>query len=443
MPLIAFQLLIQIILILINAFFAATEIAVISLNANKLRKLEEEGDKLASKLLRMVEEPAGFLSTIQIGITLAGFLGSAFAADSFSEYIVHWVCEDLGVTALPRSAVDTLAVILITLILSYFTLIFGELVPKRIAMQRPMEMARLSCRLVSTLAVIARPVVALLSLSTNGVLRLLGMRTDVEEEQVTEDEIRMMIDLGNENGSIDADEKELLHNVFEFSDQRVGDVMTRAADVVSLPVDASPEQVLEVIRTSGLSRFPVYGANENQVLGVLNAREFLLSRATGEHKGIAALMRPAYLVPESLSADDLLRDMQVKKVHLAVVMDEYGELAGVITVEDLLEEIVGNIYDEFDPAQPKELEQLEADLWRVSGGLSVDELAKTLDLELPEEEDYDTVGGMVLSGLRTIPQDGSTPVVHLHGLELRVEGIKDHRIRWVLVRRETAGQGES
>ena len=279
MPLIAFQILIQIVLILINAFFAATEIAVISLSASKLRKLEEEGDKLAPKLLRMVEEPAGFLSTIQIGITLAGFLGSAFAADSFSEYIVHWICVDLGVTALPRSAVDTLSVILITLILSYFTLIFGELVPKRVAMQRPMEMARLSCRLVSTLSVIVRPVVHLLSLSTNGVLRLLGMRTDVEEEQVTEDEIRMMIDLGNENGTIDADEKELLHNVFEFSDQRVGDVMTRAADVVALPVDATAQQVLDVIRTSGLSRLPVYGSNENQILGVLNAKEFLLSWA--------------------------------------------------------------------------------------------------------------------------------------------------------------------
>ena len=271
-PLIAFQILIQIVLILINAFFAATEIAVISLSANKLRKLEEEGDKLAPKLLRMVEEPAGFLSTIQIGITLAGFLGSAFAADSFSEYIVHWICVDLGVTALPRSAVDTLSVILITLILSYFTLIFGELVPKRVAMQRPMEMARLSCRLVSTLSVIVRPVVHLLSLSTNGVLRLLGMRTDVEEEQVTEDEIRMMIDLGNENGTIDANEKELLHNVFEFSDQRVGDDMTRAADVVALPVNATAQQVLDVIRTSGLSRLPVYGSNENQILGVLNAK---------------------------------------------------------------------------------------------------------------------------------------------------------------------------
>ena len=403
MPLIAFQILIQIVLILINAFFAATEIAVISLSASKLRKLEEEGDKLAPKLLRMVEEPAGFLSTIQIGITLAGFLGSAFAADSFSEYIVHWICVDLGVTALPRSAVDTLSVILITLILSYFTLIFGELVPKRVAMQRPMEMARLSCRLVSTLSVIVRPVVHLLSLSTNGVLRLLGMRTDVEEEQVTEDEIRMMIDLGNENGTIDADEKELLHNVFEFSDQRVGDVMTRAADVVALPVDATAQQVLDVIRTSGLSRLPVYGSNENQILGVLNAKEFLLSWAAQDGKSISSLMRPAYLIPESIPADDLLRDMQLKKVHLAVVIDEYGELAGVITVEDLLEEIVGNIYDEFDPAQPQEFEQLEPDLWRVNGGLNVEDLAKALELDLPQDEDYDTVGGMVLSRLRTIP----------------------------------------
>lgn len=444
MPLIAFQILIQIVLILINAFFAATEIAVISLSANKLRKLEEEGDKLAPKLLRMVEEPAGFLSTIQIGITLAGFLGSAFAADSFSEYIVHWICVDLGVTALPRSAVDTLSVILITLILSYFTLIFGELVPKRVAMQRPMEMARLSCRLVSTLSVIVRPVVHLLSLSTNGVLRLLGMRTDVEEEQVTEDEIRMMIDLGNENGTIDADEKELLHNVFEFSDQRVGDVMTRAADVVALPVDATAQQVLDVIRTSGLSRLPVYGSNENQILGVLNAKEFLLSWAAQDGKSISSLMRPAYLIPESLPADDLLRDMQLKKVHLAVVIDEYGELAGVITVEDLLEEIVGNIYDEFDPAQPQELEQLEPDLWRVNGGLNVEDLAKALELDLPQDEDYDTVGGMVLSRLRTIPQDGSTLVVHFYGLELRVERVKDHRIQQILVRKErTSGQGES
>ena len=433
MQTIVFQLLVQVILILINAFFAATEIAVISLNANKLRKLEEEGDKLAPKLLHMVEDSSGFLSTIQIAITLSGFLGAAFAGDAFAEYLTAWLLS-LGV-GMPASVLDTISLVVVTIILSYFTLVFGELVPKRIAMQKSMEMARLSCRVVSAIATIAKPVVKLLSLSTNGVLRLLRMKTDVEEEQVTEDEIRMMIDLGNESGSINEDEKELLHNVFDFSDQTVSDVMTHAADVESISVDATREEVLDTIRSTGLSRFPVYGEDESDILGVLNTRDFLVDWVSDGTKSVRDLMRPAYLVPESLSADDLLRDMQIKKIHLAVVLDEYGELAGVITVEDLLEEIVGNIYDEFDPAEPQELEQLGENLWRVSGSLSVEDLAEELDMELPEDEDYDTVGGMLLSCLRTIPEDGSRPLVQVHGLELQAEKVEDHRIRSVLVRK--------
>lgn len=433
MQTIVFQLLVQVILILINAFFAATEIAVISLNANKLRKLEEEGDKLAPKLLHMVEDSSGFLSTIQIAITLSGFLGAAFAGDAFAEYLTAWLLS-LGV-GIPASVLDTISLVVVTIILSYFTLVFGELVPKRIAMQKSMGMARLSCRVVSAIATIAKPVVKLLSLSTNGVLRLLRMKTDVEEEQVTEDEIRMMIDLGNESGSINEDEKELLHNVFDFSDQTVSDVMTHAADVESISVDATREEVLDTIRSTGLSRFPVYGEDESDILGVLNTRDFLVDWVSDGTKSVRDLMRPAYLVPESLSADDLLRDMQIKKIHLAVVLDEYGELAGVITVEDLLEEIVGNIYDEFDPAEPQELEQLGENLWRVSGSLSVEDLAEELDMELPEDEDYDTVGGMLLSCLRTIPEDGSRPLVQVHGLELQAEKVEDHRIRSVLVRK--------
>lgn len=433
MQTIVFQLLVQVVLILINAFFAATEIAVISLNANKLRKLEEEGDKLAPKLLHMVEDSSGFLSTIQIAITLSGFLGAAFAGDAFAEYLTAWLLS-LGV-GIPASVLDTISLVVVTIILSYFTLVFGELVPKRIAMQKSMEMARLSCRVVSAIATIAKPVVKLLSLSTNGVLRLLRMKTDVEEEQVTEDEIRMMIDLGNESGSINEDEKELLHNVFDFSDQTVSDVMTHAADVESISVDATREEVLDTIRSTGLSRFPVYGEDESDILGVLNTRDFLVDWVSDGTKSVRDLMRPAYLVPESLSADDLLRDMQIKKIHLAVVLDEYGELAGVITVEDLLEEIVGNIYDEFDPAEPQELEQLGENLWRVSGSLSVEDLAEELDMELPEDEDYDTVGGMLLSCLRTIPEDGSRPLVQVHGLELQAEKVEDHRIRSVLVRK--------
>ena len=433
MQTIVFQLLVQVILILINAFFAATEIAVISLNANKLRKLEEEGDKLAPKLLHMVEDSSSFLSTIQIAITLSGFLGAAFAGDAFAEYLTTWLLS-LGV-GIPASVLNTISLVVVTIILSYFTLIFGELVPKRIAMQKSMEMARLSCRVVTAIATIAKPVVKLLALSTNGMLRLLRMKVDVEEDQVTEDEIRMMIDLGNESGSINEDEKELLHNVFDFSDQTVSDVMTHAADVESISVDATREEVLDTIRSTGLSRFPVYGEDESDILGVLNTRDFLVDWVSDGTKSVRDLMRPAYLVPESLSADDLLRDMQIKKIHLAVVLDEYGELAGVITVEDLLEEIVGNIYDEFDPAEPQELEQLGENLWRVSGSLSVEDLADELDMELPEDEDYDTVGGMLLSCLRTIPEDGSRPLVQVHGLELQAEKVEDHRIRSVLVRK--------
>ena len=441
MTTILLQLLLQVIFILINAFFAATEIAVISLNPNKLRKLEEEGDKLARKLLHMVEDSSSFLSTIQIAITLSGFLGAAFAGDNFSEYLVNFVLG-LGVTAIPVSVLDTIAMVVVTIILSYFTLVFGELVPKRIAMQKPMEMARLSCRVVSAIAVVARPVVALLSLSTNGVLRLLRMKTVTEEEQVTEDEIRMMIDQGNENGTIDAEEKELLHNVFEFSDQVVGDVMTRAADVVVLWEDEKRDEVLEIIRDSGLSRFPVCGEDTNDIVGVLYARDLLLDAANQGSKTVKELMRPAYLVPESLDAGDLLQDMQRKKIHLAVVMDEYGSFAGVITVEDLLEEIVGNIYDEYDPTEPPELEQLEEGVWRASGSLNVEDLGEALGIEIPENEDYDTLGGMVLSCLRTIPEDGTHPQVTVNGLDIQVEVVEDHRIQSALVRKVEPAEAE-
>ena len=436
MSTIAIQLLVQVILILINAFFAATEIAVISLNANKLRMLEESGDKLAPRLLKMLEQPAGFLSTIQIGITLAGFLGSAFAADSFSEYLVRWICEDLGFTALPISVVDTFSVVVITLILSYFTLIFGELVPKRIAMQKSLEMARLSCRVVSTLAFIARPVVALLSLSTNGVLRLLRMKTEDEEEQVTEDEIRMMIDLGNENGAIDAEEKELLQNVFEFGDLSVSDAMTRVGDVTAIQVDTPPGEVLDVIRATGLSRFPVYQGNVDDIVGILSTRQYLLNFHVERPQELRALLRPAYFVPETVRADVLFRDMQSKKIHMAVVVDEYGGTSGLVTLEDLLEELVGNIYDEFDPQAEQEIIQLEENLWR--GSADLEELAEAMDFQLPEDEDrdYDTLGGLVFAQLAVIPEDGSRPVVEALGLRIRVEELCDRRVEWALVEKQ-------
>ena len=427
MQTIVFQLLVQVILILINAFFAATEIAVISLNANKLRKLEEEGDKLAPKLLHMVEDSSGFLSTIQIAITLSGFLGAAFAGDAFAEYLTAWLLS-LGV-GIPASVLDTISLVVVTIILSYFTLVFGELVPKRIAMQKSMEMARLSCRVVSAIATIAKPVVKLLSLSTNGVLRLLRMKTDVEEEQVTEDEIRMMIDLGNESGSINEDEKELLHNVFDFSDQTVSDVMTHAADVESISVDATREEVLDTIRSTGLSRFPVYGEDESDILGVLNTRDFLVDWVSDGTKSVRDLMRPAYLVPESLSADDLLRDMQIKKIHLAVVLDEYGGFFGVVTLKDLLEQLVGEFQQE---GELPEIQALDNGIWRIQGSAPLDDVAQELGVELPEEE-YDTFGGYVFNLYGSVPQDGRKITLQTDQLQIQMVHIQDHRLEEALV----------
>ena len=422
------QLLLQAILIAINAFFAMTEIAVISLSPSKLRLLEEEGDKAAAKLLKLVEDSSAFLSTIQIGITLAGYLGSAFAADNFSEPLVNWVYYDLGFQALPVRALDTLSVIVITIILSYFTLVLGELTPKRIAMQKPLQVAKFSCGIVSAIAVVMRPVIWLLSASTNGLLRLLRLKTEAEEETVTEEEIRMMVDLGEAKGTIDSGEKEWIENVFDFGESTVRDVMIHASEVTAFSLDTADGEIEQTIRDTGLSRYPVYSEDIHDILGILNAREFLLDRMSGHPRPLRELLRPAYFVPDTLKASALMQDMQSKKVHIAIVVDEYGDTAGLVTMEDLLEEIVGSIYDEFDPAEPAEIVELEPGLWRVSGSADVQEVAETVGVELPEDLDFDTLGGLVFSRLHTIPKDGTVLDVEAYGMRIHVEHIAERRI---------------
>ena len=429
------ELLLQVVLIGLNAFFAATEIAVVSLNATKLKKLEEEGDKRAKRLLKMVETPSSFLSTIQIAITLAGLLGSAFAADSFAGYIVDGVYNGLGLTMIPVGVMNTIAMIITTLILSYFQLVFGELVPKRIAMQKSFQVACFTSRVVVAVATVMRPVIWLLSVSTNGMLKLLRLKVEAEEETVTEEEIRMMIDLGGQKGTIDQEEQEWIENVFRFDDISVREAMTRTADVEAFSLDATDEEIIHTIRETGLSRYPVYNEDINDIVGILNARDFLLERGAENPRSLKELLRSAYFVPESIHADDLFQDMQTKKVHIAVVIDEYGQTAGIITIEDLLEEIVGNIYDEFDPAEKPEMERLEDNLWRVNGGVFIDDLAEELDMEIPEDEDYDTVGGMIFSCLHTIPADGSQFDVQINGLDIHVEKIEDRRIEEALIRK--------
>ena len=437
------QLLLQLVLIMVNAYFAATEIAVISLNENILRRQAEDGDKKAARLLKIVETPTRFLSTIQIGITLAGFLGSAFAADNFAGRIRDWAVVKWQLDASAAAAVNTLAVVLITIILSFFTLVLGELVPKRVAMQKAEQVARFTCGVVSGLAAVMRPLIWLLTVSTNGVLRLLHIDPNAEEDQVSEEEIRMMVDIGEEKGAIASGEKEMIENIFEFNNMTAEDVMIHRTDVVMLWARDSDEEIIRTIQETGLTRFPVYEEDADDVIGILNTRTYLLNAREKEPKPLRDLLKPAYFVPESVRTDVLFRDMQTKKIHMAIVVDEYGGTSGIITMEDLLEEIVGNIYDEFDPQDEQEIIPRGENLWRIAGSADLEEVAEALDVELPEDEEYDTLGGLVFAQLAVIPEDGSHPEVDVYGLHIRVEELSDRRVEWAAVSKLTpAAQDE-
>ncbi len=424
-------LILQVLLILVNAVFAGTELAVISLNAIQLRKEAEEGDRKAEKLLKLVENQSSFLSTIQISITLAGFLGAAFSADVLSERLVAWLkgmgCP--GSTAL----LNSLAVIFITIIISFFTLIFGELVPKRIAQQKAEAWSRAVVGVVSALQTVFKPVVKLLSVCTNLVLRILRLKTDGNEDEVTEEDIRLMVDASGDSGGIEEDEKEWIQNVFEFNDTPVDEIMTRDADAIWIQENATDEEIISLIKDSGFSRFPVYGEDHDDVKGILIAREFLLNSNEENPKPRKELIRAPYLVPDSIHADKLFADMQAKKVHLAVVIDEYGSSAGIITMEDLIEEIVGNIYDEFDDVEEAEIENLGDGKWSVSGDTLIDDINEETGLEVPESEDYDTVGGFVMSKLSTIPEDGKEFDIESDNLRIHVLKVEDKRIQRVTI----------
>ena len=424
-------LLLQLVLILFSGWFAATEVAILSLNELKLRTDAEEGDKVAAKLLKLTEAPNKFLSTIQVCITLAGFLGAAFAAQAFSEPLMQWLVN-LGVT-LEAELLHTLCVVAITLILAFFTLLLGELTPKRIAMHYPDHMARMGLKVITICSVLFAPIVWLLSVSTNGLLLLLGIDPNAEEEEVTEEDIRALVDMGEESGAIEEAEKEMIENIFEFNNLTAENVMTHRTDVTAIWVDEEWDVILQTIRETGLSRFPVYNEDMDDIIGTLNTRVFLLNMQTEHPRTLREMIREAYFVPSTVQADMLFRNMQMKKIHMAIVVDEYGGVSGIVTMEDLLEEIVGNIYDEFDPQAEAEITRVDEDTWRISGQAALEDVADALSVELPLEEDYDTFGGLIFSQFTIIPEDGSQPEVDCHGLHIVVEKIEDHRVEKALV----------
>lgn len=434
------QLLLQVALIGVNAFFASAEMSVVSLNTTLLKKKAEDGDKKAAKLLKLAEEPTAFLSAIQIAITLAGFLGSAFAAENFSDRLVGWLCKISTFAASHAETVDALSVIVITLILSYFTLVLGELVPKRVAMHSPEKVARITSPVVSGFKVVAKPVIWFLTKSTNAVLRLFGIKPDAQEESVTEDEIRLLVDAGEESGTIDAMASEMIDNIFEFDNRAARDVMTHAIDVIAISTDMDDAQIISLLRTSAYSRYPVCGEDINDVLGILYAKDFFLDRlGEGENKPLSELMRPAYFVPETVKCDTLFYEMQKSQRHLAVIVDEYGAVSGIITLEDLVEEVMGNIYDEYDSEEKEEeetkIESIGDGKWRADGSLEIDVFCECVGITLPEGAEFDTLAGMILSELSEIPEDGSTFEVDCYGLNIKVEKVEERRIESVVITR--------
>ncbi len=428
------RLLLQLILIALNAVFAAAEIAVISMNDAKLAALAAAGNKKAVRLARITSTPAKFLATIQVAITLSGFLGSAFAADYFADLLV----ESLGGSIrIAEGTLRTICVVLITLVLSYLTLVFGELVPKRIAMKRAESLALGISGLLSFISKVFAPLVWLLSASTNLALRIFGIDPNEQDPTVTEEEIRMMIDAGSEKGTIDEDEKELLQNVFEFDDLTAGEIATHRTDVAILWLE-EPENWAKTIFESRHTFFPVCEETVDNIVGVVNAKDYFALQGKTDQKSLRGILRQPYLVPESVRADVLFNNLKKKRESFAIVLDEQGGMEGVVTITDILECIVGD-FDEDTLAENNgqpDIVQKEENLWRISGQAPISEVCEALGVDI-SDEDFDTFGGYVLSILGEIPED-DTPRFTIEddrNLLITIDGVKEHRIEMTEVQK--------
>ncbi len=429
------QIIVLIILILLNAYFAATEIAFISLNDAKIEKNAKEGNKKAKQILKMLKTPSKFLATIQIGITLAGFLSSAFASDAFADELAP-VLNNL----IPSVSIEVwrgISIVIITIILSFFTLVFGELVPKRLAMKYYEKISYATIGVIRAISIITAPFVKLLTFSTNIVSKLFGVG-EAEEEVVTEEEIKMMIAEGEEKGTIERGEKQLLNNVFEFNDIIVSEIMTPRTDMYAIDINKNLREMLDEIDEFKYSRIPVYNESIDDIEGVLFVKDILKPLKDNEEIDIRKIMREPYFIPESKDIDELFKEMQQNKVQMAIVIDEYGGTAGLITMEDIIEELVGNIFDEYDEEE-LDIKKIDENTYIVNGMITSYELKKIFYVELPEG-DYETLSGYLLDKLGRIPEEDEHPVIEDENLTYRVEEIEDRRIKYVKVCRNMEEQ---
>lgn len=416
------QIIVLIVLISLNAYFASAEIAFISLNDAKIEKEAKEGNKKAKQIYKMLREPSKFLATIQIGITLAGFLSSAFASETFASELAPILNNliPLGV-----GVWNTISIIIITIILSYFTLVFGELVPKRVAMKNYEKIAYRTVGVIRTIAIFTSPFVKLLTASTNIISKIFGVSAQ-DEGTVTEEEIRMMVDVGEEKGTIEEEERELINNVFEFNDKVVSEVMIHRTEIFAVDIKSNVSDILKEIDEFKYSRIPVYEDTIDDIKGILFTKDlikFLKKQKDGKVKNI---MREAYFVSENKPIDDLFRDLQKNKKQMAIVVDEYGGTSGIITMEDIIEELVGNIFDEYDDVE-LDYEKIDDNTYMINGNVSIYDLKKILAVEIPEGE-YDTLSGYLIELMGRIPKDDEKPVIETPKVTYKIEEYEDKRI---------------
>lgn len=417
------SIIILIILIFINAFFASTEMAFISLNDNKIKMMAKEKNKKAMKIQKMLENPSKFLATIQIGITLAGFLSSAFAADTFADKLAPLLNNLIPFISV--IAWQNISIVIITIILSYFTLVFGELVPKRLAMKYSEEIAFTACGVIKILSILAAPFVSFLTFSTNAVSKLFGV-TGEEQETVTEEEIKMLINEGKENGTIEVEETEMINNVFEFNDKVVSEIMVPRTEIFALDMNLSIAEVInELSEDKRYSRIPVYDETIDEIKGIVYVKDILLSQKNKNVK-IKTIMKEPYYVPENKLVNELFKDLRKNKKQIAIVVDEYGGTAGMVTMEDILEEIVGEIYDEYDKEQAK-YRKIDENTYLIEGNVAIYDVEKILGIEISEGE-YDTLAGYLIEKLGRIPKENEKPVIETKDATYKIEKIKDKKI---------------
>ncbi|MEG1835174.1 MAG: hemolysin family protein [Oscillospiraceae bacterium] len=422
------QIFFLLVLILINAFFAMSEIAIISLNDNKIDKMAEEGDKKAKQILRLTKNSSNFLSTIQIGVTLAGFLTSATAAQSFAVMLTNAISKTSIVTVIPLGVISAVSTVLITLIMSYFSLVLGELVPKKIAMQKYEKISFAVVPILSFVNKIMLPFVKVLSFSTNAVVRIFGIDPNADEEIVTEEEIRMMVDVGQEKGVIEDVQKEMINNIFEFDDIDVADIMTHRTDMACIDIEDPLPDVVKLSMEYGYSRIPVYEEDPDNIVGVIYIKDLLkyIGANLPKTKTSKDVMRKAYYVPETKRCGELFAEMTETHTQMAVVVDEYGGTAGIVTLEDILEAIVGNIQDEYDN-EDEEISKINETTFTIDGITDIEEVEEQLEIEFPEG-DYDTLGGFIISQLGYLPVNGEKNEVEYENIRLTVQNVEDRRI---------------